>query len=311
MQNNDWYADTAYNSRKKGEVPPPTSAGWETRLARTMRAHALPQGVHCGEYRYWIMKDILKDLKRGLGRGMATHEQLSVPSFRNPLVVVALFRWLGGIFSIIGLLTALLSLNTGELSNYDWRNYIFFIVPFFIFVLCSALIKIVPNKNNIVFNRRTGMVTIPQFGRTPPIMLPFAECDGYYFCPQSKTGWSYTLYLGHRFSPQGTILTQQRTDRFVVNADWEYFQQYMDISLPLPDTPAVETYRHLDPTTAAYDKEHNRPPRYWRDFDLKQVNLEIKKGFEIIQKFPWEKLPTDHIPQELMDKVPKIAKMLS
>jgi hypothetical protein len=93
-----------------------------------------------------------------------------------------------------------------------------------------------------------------------------------------------------------------------VNADWEFFQQYMDINLPLPNTPGLEPYRHLDPTTAEYDRQHNRPPHYWRDFDISDLKPERDKGFEIIEKFPWENLPTDHIPRELMDKVPRIAR---
>lgn len=310
MQNIDWYADTAYNSRKKGEVPPPTSAGWETRLARTMRAHALPNGVHCGEYRYDILKRSVAELKKGIDHGMTTHEHYDVGSLCNPLVAVALFRWLGGVLSAIGLFVFFFA-KEENFTLSDWQSYIFFLIGTIIFALFHFLMKIVPNKNNILFNRRTGMVSIPQLGRKPSIVLPFAECDGYYFCPQSKTGWRYNFYLGHRFSPQGTIVTQQKVERYVVNADWEFFQQYMDISMPLPDLPELEPYRHLDPTTAAYDKEHNRPPHYWRDFDLKQVHSEIKKGYEVIENFPWEKLPTDHIPQELKNKVPKIAKMLS
>jgi hypothetical protein len=312
MNNDNWYADTAYDSRKKKDVAPPDPAGWGTLGQRSLRAHVLPLGVHCGDYRYDILKESVKDLKKGgVNHGMTTHEQYAVGSICNPMLAVALFRWLAAAFSIFALLPSFLMLNSGEASLYDWKSHIFFLVPFTIFVTCSILIHFVPNKNNIIFNRRTGLVTIPQLGRKPDIVLPFAECDGYYFCPQSKTGWTYNLYLGHRFTPQGTVLTEQRSERHVVNADWEFFQQYMDTSLPLPDIPDLEPYRHLDPTTAAYDKEHNRHPHYWRDFDLQQVRTEMLEGFEVIEKFPWGRLPTDHIPQGIKNKVPRIAKMLS
>jgi hypothetical protein len=311
MQNTEWYAETAYDSLKKEDVPPPDPAGWSRMGQRNLRAHVLPLGVHCGEYRYRIRKDAVRALKKGLDHGMATHEQFSVPSFRNPLVKVALFRWLGGIFSILGLITSVVGIKYLPSSSTDINSYWFFLVPFSIFIICSILERIVPNKNNILFNRRTGMVTIPKPGRKPPIVLPFAECDGYYFCHRSKTGWSYSLYLGHRFTPQGTILNQQRTERHTVSADWEFFQQYMDINLPLPDTPGLEPYRHLDPTTAEYDRKHNRPPHYWLNLDLSQVNFIMREGFAVIEKYPWHKLPTDHIPQDLKDKVTRIAKRLS
>jgi hypothetical protein len=100
MPNTDWYAETAYDSQKKKDVPPPDPAGWSKIAQRNLRAHVLPLGVHCGEYRYRIWKDAVNALKDERDDGMATHEQLSVPSLRNPLVKVALFRWLGGYFQL-------------------------------------------------------------------------------------------------------------------------------------------------------------------------------------------------------------------
>lgn len=310
MDHNNWYADTAYDSRKKKEVPPPDPAGWGTLGQRSLRAHTLPLGVHCGDYRYLVRKDFIKELKKNISDGFITHEHYTIGSLCNPMLAVALFRWLGGAFSIFGFL-AIITTNPSKENLLDWQYNIYFTIPFTIFVICSILVYFVPNKNNIILNRRTGMVTIPRLGRKIPIVLPFAECDGYYFCPQSKTGWTYNLYLGHRFSPHGEILIEQRSRRHTLHADWEFFQQYMDISMPLPDLPELEPYRHLDPTTAEYDKRHSRPPHYWRDFDLEQVSSEVNKGYEVIKNFPWEKLPTDHIPQELKDRVPRMAKMLS
>jgi hypothetical protein len=57
----------------------------------------------------------------------------------------------------------------------------------------------------------------------------------------------------------------------------------MDISQPLPDILVLEPARQRDPTTIAYDKEHSRNPRYWRDMTeeeyaqkLKMLNTEQK-----------------------------------
>ena len=54
----------------------------------------------------------------------------------------------------------------------------------------------------------------------------------------------------------------------------------MDISQPLPDIPAHETTRHLDPVTKAYDEKMGRDPNYWAKKTEKEVRvmeLEEKK----------------------------------
>ncbi|WP_157132860.1 hypothetical protein [Marinobacter algicola] len=44
----------------------------------------------------------------------------------------------------------------------------------------------------------------------------------------------------------------------------------MDVSQPLPDVPALERFRPLDPTTAEYDAAGKRghPADYWATLDL-------------------------------------------
>jgi hypothetical protein len=51
--------------------------------------------------------------------------------------------------------------------------------------------------------------------------------------------------------------------------------------LPLPDTPGLGPYRHPHPTTAEYDRQHNRSANYWLDFDPNQVNSVMKKSFAV------------------------------
>lgn len=46
-------------------------------------------------------------------------------------------------------------------------------------------------------------------------------------------------------------------------AAWDFLQNYMDISQPLPDIPGLEEYRHLDPVTAEHDQRTGRPVDYW------------------------------------------------
>jgi len=52
--------------------------------------------------------------------------------------------------------------------------------------------------------------------------------------------------------------------------DWELIQRFADNTLPLPDLPDIEAYRHLDPLTIEYDKKRNRPEYYWRKMHKRQ-----------------------------------------
>jgi len=68
---------------------------------------------------------------------------------------------------------------------------------------------------------------------------------------------------------------------------WEFLQQYMDISKPLPDVPTMEPFRDKDPVTAAWDKAHNRPPRYWREMDIGQAKRSRDFAYEAASQYPW------------------------
>ena len=54
---------------------------------------------------------------------------------------------------------------------------------------------------------------------------------------------------------------------------WDFIQNYMDTSHPLPDAPLFEEHRHNDPTTAEHDKARSRNPRYWIDMDDETFKL--------------------------------------
>ncbi len=279
------YAETAYDSKKRN-IAPPDPALWKDRVERWYRSHPLPQGVHCGDFRFEIDKSMARDLKEGKTQDLLTQEQMQVGSLKNPLVVMATIRFLALVLSFIGLFVFFIA-KEDPFTIADWESYIFFLIGITIYITCFFLMKVVPNKNNITFNRRTGMVTIPQLGRKPDVILPFEECDGYYYCPQNPVGQQYKLYIGHRFSDKGTDTLREWTRPWSVYYEWEFIQQYMDVSKPLPDIPELEPYRHLDPTTAEHDRKTSRPPHYWRDMDLDQVAWEQKKGIEVAKNFHW------------------------
>ncbi|MFI8380877.1 hypothetical protein [Pseudomonas sp. NPDC079069] len=65
---------------------------------------------------------------------------------------------------------------------------------------------------------------------------------------------------------------------------WDIWQNYMDISHPLPEIPTWEEFRPLDPTTAEHDRLTGRNPRYWRDMDKETYKNVIDELLIRIQK---------------------------
>lgn len=377
----NWYAPTAYTASQKKDLAPPDPAAWKGGAARALRAHPLPIGVFCGDYRTDIKVKEVEDLKENIVALVPNHEYTEMGSMKNPKNVFATLQWLAGTISIIGLIVVFLMTFEGA-PLICWETSYIFVISFTFFIIFTIARTLAPDKNNIVFNRRTGMVTFPyakkdnvfgtlqwvagtfaslilfsllvsgrisfplqvtektylylsffvvpfalfliftlarQFApdnndidrnnvvfnrRIGMVTIPFVELDAYYYCPQSTVGYKHTLHLGHRFSPLGFCSPSDWVDKQWLHGEWEYYQQFMDINLPLPDTPDFEPYRHLDPTTAAYDKDHNRPPNFWRDMPLEQVKKEQAEGTALIEKFAWYKLPAaDHIPKECMDRL--------
>ncbi|WP_038185550.1 hypothetical protein [Vibrio rhizosphaerae] len=125
-------------------------------------------------------------------------------------------------------------------------------------------------RKKYCLNRETGMVTLYGEGNRKIFSHPFIEFDCILASNPNHQGLlSYRLMLVHRYSDyaQGVNIGSL----VGVNAPlaeykrlWNMIQQYMDVSKPLPDVPMLEQFRDLDPTTAAYDQQHQRNPNYWR-----------------------------------------------
>jgi hypothetical protein len=128
-------------------------------------------------------------------------------------------------------------------------------------------------------NRQTGMVTV--FARKPgqfkeqgydgDFIRPFREFDAYVHVLPTRQGMPlYSLHLVHRYQPVAIdfmpLIGRQSSDKNSL-ALWDMWQNYMDISKPLPDIPVLEEFRHLDPVTAEHDRRIGRNPRHWRDMD--------------------------------------------
>ncbi|WP_165672036.1 DUF72 domain-containing protein [Metapseudomonas otitidis] len=139
-------------------------------------------------------------------------------------------------------------------------------------------------------NRQTGMVTIFEYdqykknGTIGEFVAPFYEFDAYVVATVLHNVVVYLLCLNHRYQNKqiafGPLVDiyQDSTEHYAL---WDYIQNYMDVSQPLPDIPELEKFRHLDPTTAAYDRQHGRNPRYWVDMDdatFKEVLSKLRKA---------------------------------
>ncbi|MBY6195349.1 hypothetical protein KUV78_16240 [Marinobacter hydrocarbonoclasticus] len=141
------------------------------------------------------------------------------------------------------------------------------------------------------FNRRTGMIKVWQYPRKfpflprkPPVVVekPFYEFDAWCCARVDRFGSVFDLVLSHRYSKLdvtvGDLLGAHGSPTMCY-AYWDFIQNYMDITRPLPELPLLEQYRHLDPTTAEHDQATGRPARYWRDMDDKTFKQKVDDMF--------------------------------
>lgn len=145
------------------------------------------------------------------------------------------------------------------------------------------------------YNRRTGMVTVFDYdndgeykknGTVGETVAPFYEFDAYVTVSPDRQGSpNNVLSIVHRYQDSWINMAN-----FVAPSGsasepcglWDYLQNYMDITHPLPDTPELEAFRHLDPATAEYDRQTGREPRYWRDMDDDTFNTKVREMTERI-----------------------------
>ena len=144
------------------------------------------------------------------------------------------------------------------------------------------------------FFRPTGMVKFRTW-REETFEAPFIEFDPYIsFHVNPKGPVSYKLLLRHRYTGwQTTVAMVAQHNKVELYAHWDELQRYMDVSQPLPDVPALEKYRPLDPTTAEYDAagKRNRPADFWATLDLEWWEKEgYPAHLEKIRNFPWSTL---------------------
>lgn len=144
-----------------------------------------------------------------------------------------------------------------------------------------------PNGPLWELNRRTGLVTFFDYKRfkkegvIDEEVAPFYEFDAYIVTSPDRQGSPMNgLFLIHRYRDIrinfNNLIAPDNTLQKPC-ALWDFFQNFMDISRPLPDIPLYEPYRHLDPVTAEYDRQKQRPARYWIDMDDETFKAKVKE----------------------------------
>ena len=145
-------------------------------------------------------------------------------------------------------------------------------------------------------NRQAGQVTVfarkscrfSHLGIEGDFVRPFYEFDACVHILPSRQGLpQYSLHLVHRYQPVAIDfkpVTGLQSSEQACFALWDMWQNYMDISHPLPDIPTWEEFRPLDPTTAEHDRLTGRNPRYWRDMDKETYKNVIDDLLIRIQK---------------------------
>lgn len=138
-------------------------------------------------------------------------------------------------------------------------------------------------------NRQTGMVTNYTYNKKDPgnpisaDSVPFYECDAYLWSLPDRYGITHSIVLGHRYSDRqffiGDIIHRVNSPPSAY-AYWDFIQNFMDTSKPLPDMPILEQFRALDPVTAEYDKKTGRDPHYFLNMDNKTWR-KVKKNIGI------------------------------
>ncbi|SBR48055.1 hypothetical protein [Halomonas sp. HL-93] len=157
-------------------------------------------------------------------------------------------------------------------------------------------------SDDVAFCRRSGLVKSFQGN------FPFYEFDAFIeIAADMKGNQRHTLKVRHRYPQFSKDKRSGLPMEFIFPTDtgsiaeryamWDMLGRYMDVSQPLPDIPRLEPFRHLDPTTKAFDEagKRGRPATYWRDLYANASEKELKQLREehrqVVDAAPWGSRP--------------------
>ena len=304
MSDNSYYAPTAYDSTRPRALPPrlPREHWHSAQSALRGKDPSLAWGIYFGEFRNGNTKKEIRKLKRGkTSSPPPSADTLYIPTIHSFKAMWYVLRNVAAMLLIVALLTMAAAWHNAGAIYFEKNPVLLLtvIIPFALTFLGALGVLLTKDSGFITFNRRTGIVSVPRFRKKQPVEVRFDELDGYinyHIDPQSgRVNWR--LYLGMRDRDEGIAMPSasapHKASMFQL---WEWLQQFMDISKPLPDVAPMELIRHLDPTTAAYDQARNRAPHYWRDSDPKEVAFVADQVAGLVRDFPWEYLPQGNDP---------------
>ncbi|BBP69115.1 hypothetical protein PHLH6_11190 [Pseudomonas sp. Seg1] len=340
MNDESWYAQTAYGTNEVPQQEPSTGRPWIIRFAKVR----LPWGnadklipvnilekftpeklrLHEGFKKEREEKIATTPYTASQDEFIDFHIRDNHERFRFALLPASSHFWMymsgGGrflffLFLLVSIPTYFLGISTGDESIWESTQIMFKVffswilgVPLLCWAIGSIVIKhfpslwLKPSRGPIwELNRRTGLVTVFDYknngeykknGTIGELTAPFYEFDAYIATSPDSQGMPMNvLYLAHRYRNIminfGALLCPGPETQPAC-ALWDFIQNYMDVSRPLPDLPQYEEYRHLDPTTAEYDRLTGRNPRFWIDMDdttFKQVVREMHRRVNNIDTF--------------------------
>ena len=143
-------------------------------------------------------------------------------------------------------------------------------------------------KTKAILFRTTGMVHLFPRGNKEVIIRPYSEFDCSFSTHTGpKGGSSVSIWLSHRYEKHIKFPLNSDATPYTACLACDMFEQFMDVSKPLPDVPESEKYRPYDPTTAEWDKAHNRPPRLFADMSKERWKALDKAIWKYAMAYPW------------------------
>ena len=291
----NYYNDTAFNSQALRDLPAPRQTSGLSTVQKVIRTNPISsRGLQSREYLSYTelgfiellnntSKENLEEMKQ------SGHECQRWPSLKNPKVVAQVIRNIFGFFFFGTVLTAVLVLLVRRFEfEAIYYSAVMLLIPYSVYFLLGFGLKHnwFRDKNNILVNRRTGLVTFTWENQR--VSLPFDEFDVCMPMGMRPSGsHDYYLRLVHKYSDRWLQAPAGRNTAWEVEQDWEFWQQYMDISQPLPDVPKMEPFRERDPVTAAWDQQHNRPKDYWKNMPMDKAEAMKAKSRQAAETFPW------------------------
>lgn len=303
--NNEYYQDTAFNSRKRYHLSPKSrERNLLTKLLKS-GSRKLPFSNPTSEISTRVdtenkpgLIERLREIKPEL-EPFWDHEELSIEKPSNLFQIYHLISALGkGAILIILPLYFLVCIFFGLVSESSFIvgfNEVF--LPFLKWLFIPAGLIwfqailmdrgywtptwIMTSKKVFTLNRKTGMVTLYKGNGKVRYSHPIVEFDCVLVSMPSHQGlMNYNLMLAHRYNgsmhgiPLSTLATPNESVSEYYRI-WNMILCYMDVSQPLPDCLILEESRHLDPVTAECDKKVGRNPRYWRDMSEEEYKASL------------------------------------